>query len=102
MGPARSPGRVRARSIDHRLADVLGPDLRFEAIPDGEARIQMSATMPTEYVDAFFEFFVDGNLDEFEVVPTVAELTGRPPGSFELWATAHAGAFASADPQGPP
>src|SRR3954469_9779861 len=42
------------------LARVLGRDLRFEAQPDDEARAEMSATMPAEYVDAFFSFFVDG------------------------------------------
>lgn len=84
------------------LADVLGRDLRFEAIPDEEARVQMSATMPAEYVDAFFDFFVDGNLDESEVVPTVAEVTGRQPRPFEHWAATHAGDFASAPPaEGP-
>jgi uncharacterized protein YbjT (DUF2867 family) len=84
------------------LADVLRRDLRFEAIPDEEARVQMSATMPAEYVDAFFDFFVDGNLDESEVVPTVADVTGRQPRSFEHWAAAHAGDFASVHPaEGP-
>lgn len=77
------------------LAKVLGRDLRFEAVPDDEARVEMSATMPTEYVDAFFDFFVDGSLDESGVTPAVAEITGRPPRSFEQWATAHADAFAS-------
>jgi hypothetical protein len=53
----------------------------------------MSASMPAEYVDAFFSFFVDGTLDESEVLPTVEEITGRPPRTFEQWARAHAGAF---------
>jgi hypothetical protein len=42
----------------------------------------MSATMPPEYVDAFFKFFVEGAIDETTVLPTVAELTGRPPRTF--------------------
>jgi uncharacterized protein YbjT (DUF2867 family) len=75
------------------LARVLGRDLRFEAQPDAEARAQMSATMPAEYVDAFFSFFVDGTLDESEVLPTVEEVTGRPPRTFARWAEEHAGAF---------
>ena len=36
----------------------------------------MTAAMPTEYVDAFFRFFVDGTLDESIVLPTVADVTG--------------------------
>jgi uncharacterized protein YbjT (DUF2867 family) len=75
------------------LAKVLGRDLRFEAQPNDEARAEMSAAMPAEYVDAFFRFFVDGTLDESEVLPTVEEVTGRPPRTFAQWAEAHAGAF---------
>jgi len=75
------------------LAEVLGRDLRFEAQTNDEARADMSATMPPEYVDAFFRFFVDGDLDESAVLPTVQELTGRAPRRFEAWARAHADAF---------
>jgi uncharacterized protein YbjT (DUF2867 family) len=75
------------------LAEVLGRSLRFEAQTNDEARAEMSAAMPAEYVDAFFRFFVDGDLDESAVLPTVQEVTGRPPRSFEAWARAHAGAF---------
>jgi hypothetical protein len=53
----------------------------------------MNAAMPAEYVDAFFRFFVDGDLDESEVLPTVQEVTGRAPRTFEAWARAHADAF---------
>ena len=49
--------------------------------------------MPAEYVDAFFRFFVDGDLDESAILPTVQEVTGRPPRSFEAWARAHAESF---------
>ena len=50
--------------------------------------------MPSEYVDAFFQFFVEGTIDETTVHPTVHQLLGRPPGTFEHWALAHADAFA--------
>jgi len=75
------------------LAHVLGRELRLEPQRDEEAYAEMSARMPTEYVDAFFSFFVDGTLDESEVLPTVEEVTGRPPRTFAGWAAAHAGAF---------
>jgi uncharacterized protein YbjT (DUF2867 family) len=75
------------------LADVLGRKLRFEAQPDDEARAEMTASMPAEYVDAFFEFYVDGSLDESAVLPTVREVTGREPRTFREWALAHADAF---------
>jgi uncharacterized protein YbjT (DUF2867 family) len=75
------------------LAEVLGRELRFEGQSNEEARAEMSATMPAEYVDAFFKFFVDGDLDESAVLPTVQEITGRAPRSFEAWARAHAEDF---------
>jgi uncharacterized protein YbjT (DUF2867 family) len=75
------------------LAAVLGRDLTFEGQSDAEARVEMEGTMPTEYVDAFFSFYADGTLDESMVHPTVQELTGMKPRTFERWAVAHADAF---------
>jgi len=37
--------------------------------------------------------FVDGKLDESKVLPTVEEVIGRQPHTFERWAIAHADAF---------
>ena len=75
------------------LARVLGRDLRFEAQSDAEARVEMSRAMPAAYVDAFFRFFADGELDESKVLPTVHEIIGKPPRTFEQWASTHASAF---------
>jgi uncharacterized protein YbjT (DUF2867 family) len=75
------------------LGQVLGRDLRFEAQTNEEARAEMSATTPARYVDAFFDFYVAGTLDESKVLPTVQEVTGRAPRTFAQWATAHADAF---------
>jgi uncharacterized protein YbjT (DUF2867 family) len=75
------------------LGQALGRGLRFEAQTDEEARAEMSATTPARYVDAFFDFYAAGTLDESRVLPTVLDLTGRPPRTFGEWATAHAGAF---------
>jgi uncharacterized protein YbjT (DUF2867 family) len=75
------------------LAKYTGRDLRFEAQTDAEARAEMEGQMPKEYVDAFFDFFVDGAVDETTVHPTVKQITGREPRSFEQWAENHADAF---------
>jgi uncharacterized protein YbjT (DUF2867 family) len=75
------------------LARVLGRDLRFEAQSNEEARAEMSAAMPAQYVEAFFSFFVDGTIDETTVQPAVREITGAEPRSFEAWATENAEAF---------
>jgi hypothetical protein len=75
------------------LAAALGRNLRFERQSDGHARAERSAAMPAAYVDAFFSFFAEGKLDESKVLDTVQRITGRPPRSFEQWATVHAEAF---------
>ena len=75
------------------MAKYTGRDLRFEAQSDDEARAEMEEQMPKEYVDAFFSFFSDGTVDETTVHPTVEQVTGRRPRSFDDWAEAHAEAF---------
>ncbi|MBE1531871.1 NAD(P)H-binding protein [Actinomadura algeriensis] len=75
------------------LARVLGRDLRAVGLSDAETRAEMTAAMPVEYVDAFFDFYVDGSLDESIVRPTVLEVTGRAPRTFADWADAHADGF---------
>jgi uncharacterized protein YbjT (DUF2867 family) len=77
----------------HTLGRVLGRDLRFEAQPNDEARAEMLEHTPVEYVDAFFDFYADGSLDESEVHSTVGDLTGRAPRTFEQWATEHRADF---------
>jgi uncharacterized protein YbjT (DUF2867 family) len=75
------------------LGSVLGRNLRFEPQSNEDARTEMSGQMPAEYVDAFFRFFVEGTLDESEVLPAVKELIGRPARTFEEWARENADAF---------
>lgn len=75
------------------LGEALGRKLAFEAQPDDEARREMLETTPPEYVDAFFDFYVAGSLDESEVTPTVEQVTGRPPRTFQAWARTHASEF---------
>jgi uncharacterized protein YbjT (DUF2867 family) len=87
------PQSLRPADRVQVLGSVLGRELRFIAQTDAEARTEMSAAMPGQYVDAFFRFFADGMLDESSVLPTVAEVTGRTPGTFQQWAAAHASAF---------
>jgi uncharacterized protein YbjT (DUF2867 family) len=88
-GPAaETPGQQVAT-----LARVLGRPLRYAPLADGEARARMLADTPAPIVDALFRFFTGGEFDDSPVVDTVAELTGRPPGTFAAWATSHAGDF---------
>jgi uncharacterized protein YbjT (DUF2867 family) len=75
------------------LGEVLDRPLRLRAQSDDEARAEMTARMPAAYVEAFFQFSVDGTLDEAQVLPTVEEVTGARPRTFRAWAQAHADAF---------
>jgi uncharacterized protein YbjT (DUF2867 family) len=75
------------------LGEVLGRDLRFEGLTDEQTRAEYEASMPAPYVEAFFKFYADGDLDESPVLPTVAEVLGREPRTFREWAGAHAGEF---------
>jgi uncharacterized protein YbjT (DUF2867 family) len=75
------------------LGELLGRELVIDAMSDEDARADMEAAMPVEYVDAFFSFYVDGTLDESPVLPTVQEVTGTAPRTFREWAQQHLGAF---------
>lgn len=91
--PVTGPEALRPGDRVRILAEALGRELRYEPQPDDEARAEMTAQMPVEYVDAFFSFYSDGKLDEATVLPTVEEVTGRPPVTFAAWARANVGRF---------
>lgn len=88
-------GPVALRPADQVavLAEVLGRELECVGLTNDETRAELEASMPREYVEAFWNFYVEGTLDEATVHPAVPEVTGRPARTFADWATAHAGAF---------
>ncbi|WP_410670871.1 NAD(P)H-binding protein [Amycolatopsis sp. cmx-4-68] len=88
-------GPVALRPADQVavLAEVLGRDLRFVGLSNDETRAELEASLPREYVDAFWQFYAEGTLDEATVHPAVPEVTGRPARTFAEWARAHADAF---------
>ena len=87
------PEALRPADRVRILATALGRDLQFEAVPNDAARKEMTESMPVEYVDAFFSFFVDGIIDETTVQPTVREVLGREPRSFAEWVAMHQDRF---------
>lgn len=87
------PEALRPADRVRVLADVLGREVRFELEPNDDAHARMSAEMPAEYVAAFFDFYVDGSLDESPVLPTVRDITGRPARTFAQWAEEHRDLF---------
>jgi len=91
--PVTGPAALRPEERVAVLASALGRPLRYEAQSDEEARAEMSAQIPAEYVNAFFAFFSEGKLDESPVFPTVREVVGRAPRTFAEWAAANAESF---------
>jgi uncharacterized protein YbjT (DUF2867 family) len=77
------------------LAAALGRDLTWESQTLEETRADLQAQMASEYVDAFFAFYVDGLIDETTVQPDAERVLGRPPRRFADWARRQAGDFAS-------
>ena len=75
------------------VAAATGRALRFRAQSNAEARRDMLASTPPEYVAAFFDFYVNGSLDETTVRPTVADVTGHPPRPLREWAGENADRF---------
>ena len=81
------------KDVEGVVGDLNQPETLSTALVGVQGVFQMSADMPPDYVDAFFSFFVEGKLDESQVLSTVQDLTGKPPRTFEQWASAHADAF---------
>jgi uncharacterized protein YbjT (DUF2867 family) len=67
------------------VAEVLGRELRFEAVPDDDARATLPAQLGQAYADAQFDIFRDHPQYESEIQPTVEQVLGRPPGRLSDW-----------------
>ncbi|WP_067708624.1 NAD(P)H-binding protein [Nocardia yamanashiensis] len=78
------------------LAQVLDRPLECVGLTDEQARAELLKTTPATYVDAFFDFYVRGAIDESVVRPDVERLTARAPRTFAQWATVHAEDFRQA------
>lgn len=77
------------------LASVVGRAIEYVPITDDEARDGMrEAGMPAYLIDALLPFgAVVRSGKAAEVLPTMAEVTGRQPLTFADWAREHAAAF---------
>ena len=75
------------------LGAALGRELTLVELSDDEHRAALLESVPPEYVDAFFEFYRGGLIDETSVQSGFTEVTGRAPRRFEEWLTEHAGEF---------
>lgn len=79
------------------LAEALGRPLRLVEPPIEAAKAGMlAAGMPQPVVEAIVARVLCGQ-DGADVLPTVANILGRPPATFAHWVSTHAGLFTDAD-----
>ena len=71
--------------------DALAPT--GESLTAAEIRAEYEASMPQPYVEAFFQFYRGGLIDETTVTSDVESALGRPPRSFRDWVAANRDAF---------
>lgn len=78
-----------------KIAAATGKPLSLVDVPDAVARDGMvAAGVPATQADGLISYFrgvKDGKI--YPPTPTIQELLGRPPRSFDDWARDHAGAF---------
>jgi uncharacterized protein YbjT (DUF2867 family) len=78
------------------LADVLHRPLELvEPSLEATRADMLAAGTAEDLVDAFFARMLSSDESGSSVLPTVAEVTGRPPRTFSDWASAHANHFLS-------
>ena len=82
------------RDMVRTIGSAIGRDIRFIELTETEAREQWQAEgHPQQVID--FLVWVYGNTPPigYTVVPTVEQVTGRPPRTFAQWAAEHANDF---------
>ncbi|WP_329381941.1 NAD(P)H-binding protein [Streptomyces sp. NBC_01351] len=76
------------------IARATGRELRFTALTDDQARLQWRAEgWPEEGISFMLDMWATVPGSVAEVTPTVERILGRPPRSFDRWATDHADTF---------
>lgn len=75
------------------VGEVLGRRLRYAVQSDACAWAEMTATLPRPVVEATFDFYAAGSLDDSVLYPTVERVTGAPPRRLQDWVAANRAAF---------
>ncbi|WP_455360112.1 SDR family oxidoreductase [Streptomyces sp. SYSU K21746] len=89
------PEAISAQQQTAQLSEVLGRPLSFEELGPDRALAQLLGRYPRPVAEAFLESAERQRAGaKAGVVPTVAEVTGRPARPFRTWAADHAEAFA--------
>jgi uncharacterized protein YbjT (DUF2867 family) len=77
----------------HTIGVAINRTLRYEELTPGDARRQMSASLPPFVVDRLLDLWARMVEKPVPVTQTVEEITGVPPRTFRQWALDHAGDF---------
>ncbi|MBB5857491.1 NAD(P)H-binding protein [Amycolatopsis umgeniensis] len=90
------PAPISPREQLAAIGAAIGRELTFQEVTPEQAADQMRRFMPEEMVESLLGL-QGGVLTEADtqVLPTVEEVTGRPPRTFARWAEENAGAFRS-------
>ncbi|OLR95314.1 NAD(P)H-binding protein [Actinokineospora bangkokensis] len=94
----RAPVLTGPESLDQReqveaLSRALGRPIGFEEITPEAARAEMLAAMPPPVVDMVLGYLAASIDSPPPVLPTVAEITGKPGRTLEEWARDHVADF---------
>jgi uncharacterized protein YbjT (DUF2867 family) len=88
------PEVLTPRAMARTIGEAIGRDIQFTELTEAQAREQWRAA---GFPDEVIEFFIwaHGNTPPigYTVVPTVEQITGRPPLTFAQWAAEHADIF---------
>lgn len=87
------PAPISPRQQVAAIADALGEPIRFVEQGRAEARARMLGFMPERVADATLDVLGTPSADEQRVHPDLAQVLGRPAGSFADWARRNAAAF---------
>ncbi|AOS63195.1 SDR family oxidoreductase [Actinoalloteichus hymeniacidonis] len=75
------------------IGAAIGRELRWEEVTRDEARQRLSVWLPARFIDVMIDGLEQSVQSPIPALPTVQEITGRPPRSFRQWAADHAADF---------
>ncbi len=93
--PLTGPQALSMTEVATKLSAAAGKTIRYVNVPPEDARkAQLAAGMPAYLADALFELFAERrNGKEAKVWPDAEALLGRPPTSFDEFASRNAAVF---------
>src|ERR1700686_1210398 len=93
--PLTGPEALTMTEVAAKLSAATGKPIRYVNVPPEDARqAQLAAGMPPYLVDALFELFAERRHGkESKVWPDAAVLLGRPPTTFDEFASRNAAMF---------